>query len=233
MARSSLNHAIDLAQQHPEETNTIAGHTGNFAQAASAMAGDGRLGAGLGGVGNLAGGASNLVSAYSNLSQGNIAAGLGDAAAGTGNFLSMMPSLAQHAPIIGGVTGAAQTVGHGMEAYKHRDKVNDAYAGNPFWTEAGASTLSAVNTAAALDPTGFSTFATTGAQAAIDGAGMASGYLGKKLLNTDTSFTAASTVGTAGHMAYDTVSNMYSAGKWGLGKLWEGGSWLAENMPSG
>ncbi len=229
MAQTVASSMFDLAQQNPEETTTLAGHSGGLAQAGSAMLGDSStLGTYLGGYGNLAGGASNLVSGVSNLREGNTAGGLGDLASGATSLMSMHPALMSSAPLLGAVGGMAQTIGHGMEAYKHSDKINDAYSGNKFWNEAGATGLSAVNTVAALDPTGISSMMATGTQLGVDGLGMASGYLGKKLFNTDTSFTASSALGHAGHLAYDTASMVGT----GLGKVGSGASWLYNQMPS-
>jgi hypothetical protein len=220
MARTPvISHLADAAYNNPEEAAGVTGDlgaiAGGFAEGADSV---------LGGLGNAASTVGAVASTRSNIRDGRYAAAAGDAAAGMASVASLAPSLMSSAPLIGTVGSAAQTAGHAVEAYRQSDKINDAYYDNPFWQEAGATALGAVNTAASMDMTGISSGALALGQGAVNGLGMATGAV----LGGDYAFNASSLAGHAGHMAYDTARGV----GWAANKTAQGASYLYNSLPS-
>ena len=172
-------------------------------------------------VGSGAGFVGNVMLGMSELAQGQYAGGLGDIGAGVMSGVGYLnPELAASTPGLGVAAGAMTAVGHGVEAYRHRDEIDGGYQNNQFWTETGYATFGAANALAALDPTGIASLYVGGTQLALDGLGALSGAV----LGEDYRFTSGSAVGAAEHLAFDS-------GQWLAQEGMQAGHWVGENAP--
>ncbi len=138
----------------------------------------------------------DFMAGASELSQGKYGAALGDLGASAAGLADVM-SPEGEGPF-GEIGGVAQMLGHGAEAARHTDEIDAGYQNNQFWTETGAATLGGVNALAASDP--IASLYVHGGEALLDGAGMIAGAIG----GNDYRFNAASVVGGAEHLAFDT-----------------------------
>ncbi|MCE9573427.1 MAG: hypothetical protein K8W52_09735 [Deltaproteobacteria bacterium] len=199
----------------PKSMNPVTTGAGIASDGGSVISALGRMGQVEGGgpIGNAIGAVSNTVTGISEMLHGDYAAGAGDIGSGIFKGLNAangagLLNMGAMAPGLGILAGGAQAVGHGVEAYNHRDQMDAGYLNNQFWTESGKATWGAASAIAAADPTGIASLYVGGSKLALDGLGALSGLAGEGInavagTHLDLGFNAGSAVGAAEHLIYD------------------------------